>query len=125
MNFSTEILLHFTSENLVNELHDWIEKHPHNIPISIDPVLMDYLVPTEDNIEWAMKRLHNHRSRGPSRMRAEHLKGWSAAAMKKDKEEAAAEQEKPTEGGTIPGPGRTRREGKEESIEKTSVETSN
>ena len=58
---------------------------------------MDDLVPTEDKIEWAAKLLCNHRSVGPLGMRADHLKGWLAAARKKEKEEAVAGEEK-TEG---------------------------
>ena len=50
-------------------------------------------------------------------MWAKHtVKGWLVAARKKDKEEAAAKHEKPTEGRTIPGPNSTGREGTEESI---------
>ena len=58
---------------------------------------MDDSIPTEDEIEWAAKRLQNHRSGGHSRMRAEHLKGWLAAAKRKEREEAAAEKEHLTE----------------------------
>ena len=43
---------------------------------------MEDSVPTEDEIEWAEKWLQNHRSRGPSRMRAEHLKGWFTEARR-------------------------------------------
>ena len=45
----------------------------------------------------------------------EYLKGWLAAERKKEKEEAAAEQENPEEGTTMTGPDRTGREGTEES----------
>ena len=58
---------------------------------------MDELVPTEDEIEWEMKRLQNHRSGGPSGMRTKHLKGWLVAAKRKKREEAAAEKEHLTE----------------------------
>ena len=50
------------------------------------------MVTTEDDIEWAVTRLCNHCSGGPSRMRAEHLKGWLAAVRKKEREEASDEQ---------------------------------
>ena len=49
---------------------------------------MDDLLPTEDDIEWAVKRLQNHRSGGPFGMRDKHLKGWIAAAKRKEREEA-------------------------------------
>ena len=47
---------------------------------------MEDLVPTEDKIEWLMKRLCNHRSGGPSGMRSEHLKRWLAAMRKAAKD---------------------------------------
>ena len=56
-------------------------------------------------------------------MRAEHLKGWLAEAWKKEREEAAADQEPPTER-TTEGPNRTGREGKEDIREKAPVEAS-
>ena len=40
------------------------------IPVDIKPFMVDDLVPEEGGIEWAVKRLHNNRSGGPSRMRA-------------------------------------------------------
>ena len=51
------------------------------------------MIPIEDEIEWTAKRLRNHRSGGPLGVRAEHLKGWLAAARKKEKEEAAGGEE--------------------------------
>ena len=44
-------------------------------------------VPDEGEIEWAVKCLRNNRSGGPSQMRAEHLKGWLAAARRGEKGE--------------------------------------
>ena len=58
---------------------------------------MEYLVHTEDKIEWAVKQLRNHCPGGPSGMRAEHNKGWLAEAQK---EEAAAAQTAAVEGKT-------------------------
>ena len=40
----------------------------------------------EAEVEWAVKRLQNNRAGGVSRMRAEDLKGWLAAA-KRDRTE--------------------------------------
>ena len=54
-------------------------------------------VPTEENIEWAVKRLRNHRSGGPSGMRAEHLKRLLEAARKAAKDETT-DGEETTEG---------------------------
>ena len=54
-----------------------------NIPIYVEPLPELHSVPTEENIEWSAKRLHNRRPGGPSEMRA----------RKKAKEEAAAGEE--------------------------------
>ena len=51
-----------------------------NIPVTVEPALIDNLVPTEDEIAAAVKELQRNRSGGPSRIRAEHIKGWLAAA---------------------------------------------
>ena len=55
------------------------EKHP----VSIDPCPVEDSVTKEEEIERAVKRLRNHLSGGPSRMRSEHIKGWLAEAKKK------------------------------------------
>ena len=90
-------------------LYSYVTPPGENIPIYVESLPVDDSVPTEGNIEWAVKRLQNHRSEGSSRMRAEHLKGWLAAARNKDKEEAAAEQDNPTEGRKLSGPDRAGR----------------
>ena len=64
---------------------------------------MNDSVPTEDDIKWAVKRLQNHRSGGPSGMRAKQLKGWLATAKRKDMEEADSKKEHPTEERTADG----------------------
>ena len=53
-----------------------------SIPITIEPFAVEDRVPEEGEIEWAVKRLQNNRAGGPSRMRAEDLKGWLAAARR-------------------------------------------
>ena len=45
------------------------------IPVTIDPFRVEDGVPSEAEVEWAVKRLRNNRAGGPSRMRAEDLKG--------------------------------------------------
>ena len=50
-------------------------------------------VHTEAEIEWSVKRLRNNHARGLSRMRAEDLKGWLAAARQGDKEREEATQD--------------------------------
>ena len=79
------------------ELYISVPPPGENIPISVDTLPVDELVPTEDNIEWAVKRLQNHCSGGASGMWAEHLKGWLAAEKRKEREEAAAKKEHPVE----------------------------
>ena len=68
------------------ELYNYVPPPRTNIPISVEPFPVDDLVPTEYEIEWAVKRLRSHRSRGASGMRAEHLKRWLAAARKAEKD---------------------------------------
>ena len=46
-------------------------------------------MPDEGEIDWAVKRLRNNRARGASRMRAEDLKEWLAAARRGEKGETA------------------------------------
>ena len=52
------------------------------------------MVPTENNIEWAVKRLRNHRSGGSSGIRAEDLKRCLAAVRKAEKDATTAGAEK-------------------------------
>ena len=61
-----------------------------NIPVTIEPFEVEDGVPEEEEIEWAVKRLQNNRAGGLSRMRAEDLKGWLAAARSGEKEREAA-----------------------------------
>ena len=53
-----------------------------NISVSVDPFQVEYLVRTEDEIEWLVRRLRNNHSGGPSGMRANHIKGWMEEARK-------------------------------------------
>ena len=68
-----------------------------------------------------MKRLHNHRSGGPSRIWAKHIKRWLSEARK---EKAAAEKSAETEG-TASVLGGTGGEETEERREKTPEEMKN
>ena len=58
------------------------------ITVTARPVSVDNSVPTEDEIEEAVKNLWMNRSRGPSGMRAEQLKGWLVASKRKNREAA-------------------------------------
>ena len=57
--------------------------------MEIEPFEVEDGVPSEEKIEWAVKRLCNNRAGGASRMRAEHLKGWLEAARRGKKGETA------------------------------------
>ena len=66
-----------------------------NIPVSVEPSQLEDSVPTEDKIEWAVKWLRNHFSRGGSRAREEYLKWWLSEARNEEAEavkSAAAEE---------------------------------
>ena len=52
--------------------------------MELEPFKVEDEVPEEGEIEWVVKRLRNNRSGGTSQMRAEHLKGWLAAARRGD-----------------------------------------
>ena len=72
-----------------------------NIPVTIEPFAVEDGVPAEEEIEWAVKRLQNNRAGGPSRMRAEDMKGWFAAARRGEKERDAATKDGGGEKGEI------------------------
>ena len=72
------------------ELYNYVPPPGANIPIYVEPFQVDYLVPTEDKIELAVKRLRNHHSGEPSEIQAKHMKGWLAAANRKEREEVVA-----------------------------------
>ena len=54
-------------------LHHHIPPPGENIPISVDPFLLDGLVTMEDDIEWAVQRLRDNRSDGSYGMRVEQI----------------------------------------------------
>ena len=61
-------------------MYSYVPPPEENIPFEIHPFQVNDLVPEEGEIEWAIKQLRNNRSRGPSRMRTEHVKLWLTAA---------------------------------------------
>ena len=65
------------------DLYIYVPPPGENILISIEPLPVDDLVSTEDDIEWVVTYLQNNCSGGPSGMRDEHLKGWLAEARNK------------------------------------------
>ena len=69
------------------------------IPVTIETCVVEDGVPTEAEIEWAVKRLRNNRAGGASRMRAEDLKGWLAAARRGEKERETATKDHRFPGG--------------------------
>ena len=70
------------------DLYSYVPSPETNIPISVNPVRVDDLIPAEDKIKGAVKHLQRNRSGGPLGMRAEHLKGWLAASKRKNREAA-------------------------------------
>ena len=106
------------------DLYSYVPPPGENIHVSVEPFSVDYLVPTEEDIEWAVTQLRYHRSGGLSGMRSEYLKGWLAQSRMKEREEAAAYQETLTEG-TPEGSGGTGGEGTDKIREKTPEEASN
>ena len=62
------------------ELYRQVPPPGENIPVTVEPAIIDDSVPTEYEIAAAVKNLRRNRSGGPPRIRAEHIKGWIAAA---------------------------------------------
>ena len=81
------------------ELYSQVPSPGENIPVTVEPVLIDNSVPTEDEIEAVVKKLRRNRLGGPSRIRVEHIKEWLAAAKRRGvaeetgKEKTEAEEE--------------------------------
>ena len=46
------------------DLYRYVPPPGGDISISAEPFLVEYSVPTEDDIYWAVKQLRNHRSMG-------------------------------------------------------------
>ena len=61
-------------------LYSYVPSPGENTPVTVAPVEVNDLVPTEDEIEDAVKKLKRNRSGGPSGMQAEHLEWWLAAS---------------------------------------------
>ena len=57
------------------DLYSYISFPGESILVTVVPSEVDDSVPTEGDIEEAVKKLRRNRSGGPSVMRAEHLKG--------------------------------------------------
>ena len=87
-NFS---LKRITAERVT--LYSWVPPTGDSIPVDIAPFAVEDGVPEETEVEWAVKRLKNNRAGGASRMRAEDLKGWLAAARRGEKKGETAEKE--------------------------------
>ena len=81
------------------DLYSYVPLPGENILVTATPADVDDLVPMEDEIEDAVKKLRRNRSEGTLVMRAEHLQGWIAAANRgklaeeKGEEKTEAEEE--------------------------------
>ena len=62
------------------DLYSYVPSPGENILVTVKPVKVGDLVPTEDEIEEAVKKLRRNRSGGASGMRAEHPNGWLAVS---------------------------------------------
>ena len=47
-----------------------------NIPTYVSPAHVYDSVPTDEEVEWEVRRLRGHRLGGPYRMRAKDLREW-------------------------------------------------
>ena len=79
------------------DLYRYMPSPGENILVTVRPVQVDDLVPTENEIKEAVKKLRRNRSVGPLWMRSKHLKG-RLAASKREKREAAEKGEGKTDG---------------------------
>ena len=61
------------------DLYSYVPSPGENIPVTVAPAKVNNSVPTEDEIEDAVKKLRRKRLGGLLGMRAKHLKGWLAA----------------------------------------------
>ena len=79
------------------ELYRRVPPPGENIPVNVDPTHIDDSVPTEDEVVEAVKKLRRNRSGGPLGIRAEHVKGWLAAARRGGMAEEQGETKTATE----------------------------
>ena len=70
------------------DLYSYVSSLGTNIPVTVRPVPVEDSVPTEDEIEEAVKNLRRNRSGRPSGMWAEHLKGWLTVSKQENIEAA-------------------------------------
>ena len=79
------------------DLYSYVPSPGENILVTVTLAEVDNSVPMEDEIEDAVKKLRINRSGGPSRMRAEHPKGWLTVSnrgkMAEEKGEEKTEEE--------------------------------
>ena len=61
-------------------LYSYVSSLGENILVTVVPVEVNDSVPTEDEIEDAVKNVGRNRVGGPSGMQAKHLQGWLAAS---------------------------------------------
>ena len=80
---SAQVALEQITAELV-DLYHHVPPPGEDIPVSVETFPVEDYVPIEDDIEWVVKRLQNHRSGAPLGMRTEQLKGWLAVAWKEE-----------------------------------------
>ena len=79
------------------KLYSHVPPPGDNIPVTVTPSEIDDSVTTEDEIAEAVKKLRRNRSGGSSRIRAEHLKWWPAAAKRGELAEEKGKEKMETE----------------------------
>ena len=83
------------------------------IPISVPPSPINNSVPTEEEVEWEVRRLWGHRSGGPSQVRSENLREWLREHRAEKSAEAKAKEEKAEAEGETSGSEERESEAKE------------
>ena len=64
------------------DLYPQVPPPGENIPVSDEPFQVEDSEPTEDEIDWSVRRFRNNCYGGPSTMIADHIKGWISEARK-------------------------------------------
>ena len=86
-----DMLDQITAERV--DLYSYVTSPGENILVTLKPMEVNDSVPTEEEIEEAVKKLRRNKYGGPSGMLAEHLKGWLTAS-KREKWAAEKVEEK-------------------------------
>ena len=70
------------------ELYQNLPPTVDQIPMGDLPFLVDYGIPEDEDISWAVRRLCLNSSCGPAGMRSEHLRQWLIEVMRDNSPDA-------------------------------------